>query len=64
MINRFNSLNVNFSKLSTALGLSYTLSANDIDFNNLKRSYITNDCEIGESVVAPFKSNSTSTSVL
>jgi hypothetical protein len=64
MINRFNSLNVNFSKLSTELGLSYTLSANDIDFNNLKRSYITNDCEISESVVAPFKSNSTSTSVL
>lgn len=62
MITSFQSLQVNFSQLSSELGLSYTLSANDIDFQNLSRSYITNDDGVGEAIVAPFTSNSTNNS--
>lgn len=61
MIARFNNLQVNWSALSTELGLSYTLNASNIDFNNLNRSYITNDCDDGEGIVANFYSNSSST---
>jgi hypothetical protein len=55
---QFQNLNVTLTDLSNELGLSYILSANDVDFQNLSRSYITNDDGVGEAIVAPFKTNS------
>lgn len=63
MITSFQLLNVNFTQLSSQLGLSYTLSANDIDFINLSRSFVTNDDGQGEAIVAPFKTNSSSNTI-
>jgi hypothetical protein len=60
MITSFQSLKVNLSLLSSTLGLSYKLDSKDIDFDNLSRSHVTNDNEVGEAIVAPFKGNSTS----
>ena len=61
MMNSFNSLNVDLSKLSTEAGLSSTITANDIDFQNLYRSYDANSPG-GIAITAPFKNNSSSNS--
>ncbi len=63
MINSFQSLAVNFVQLSTALGITDTLDINDINFENLSRSYITNDDGTGEAIVAPFKRNTSNTTI-
>lgn len=63
MTSSFQGLQVNLAQLSSELGLSYTLSSNHIDFQNISRSYVTNDGEAGEALVAPFKSNSSSNSI-
>lgn len=58
MVNSFNSLtNVDFVKLSSSLGLSYTLSSNDIDFQNLTMSYDANSPDTTKAINAPFKTN-------
>lgn len=58
MSNSFQSLQVNLPELSTELGLSSTLSANDIDFVNLYKSYPSNSYDTGYAITAPFKNNS------
>ncbi|HEY6914611.1 MAG TPA: hypothetical protein VI413_08045 [Paludibacter sp.] len=60
--NAFDSLNVDMTKLSTALGLSSTLRKSDINFTNLQLSY-ANDSDTARAISASFNSNSGSNSV-
>lgn len=57
----FNSLNINLVELSSELRLGHTLTASDIDFTNLIKSYDANSPD-GKAITAAFKSNSNSNS--